>query len=136
MVAQKVYSSNSGPFCYKTSDNQINGSDCNSLRKYDRCVAKLIIWVCQVVVLYTQQKSSAQVGVRVNSVLTRNDCIKYYISLFREIIMQELDAFQTEIQGSLTQLCAFKASRGHPSKVVKLPIMSPGAENMEYLNNP
>ena len=34
------------------------------------------------------------------------------------------------------KLCAFKASRGHPSKVVKLPIMSPGAENMEYLNNP
>ena len=30
----------------------------------------------------------------------------------------------------------FKASRGYPSKVVKLPIMSPGAENMEYMNNP
>ena len=80
--------------------------------------------------------SSAQVGVRVNSVLTRNDCIKCYISLFEEIILQQFDAFQTEIQGSLTKLCAFKASRGHYSKVVKLPIMSPGAENMEYLNNP
>ena len=34
------------------------------------------------------------------------------------------------------KLCAFKASRGHPSKVVKLPIMSPRAENMEHLNNP
>ena len=86
--------------------------------------------------IYTQQKSSAQVGVRVNSVLTRNDCIKCYISLFKEINLQQFDAFQTEIQGSLTKLFAFKASRGHSSKVVKLPIMSPGAENMEYLNNP
>ena len=84
---------------------------------------------------YTQQKSSAQVGVRVNSVFTRNGCIKCYISLFKEIILQHLDAFQTESQGSPTKLCAFKASRGHPSKVVKLPIMSNGAENMEYLNN-
>ena len=75
-------------------------------------------------------------GVRVNSVLTRNDCIKCYVSLFKEIVFQELDAFQTEIQGFHTKLCAFKASRGHPSKVVKLSIMSPGAENMEYLNNP
>ena len=85
--------------------------------------------------LYTHQKSSAQVGVRVNSVLTRNGCIKCYILLFKEIILQQFDAFQTEIQGSLTKLCSFKASRGHPSKVVKLPIMSPGAENTEYLNN-
>ena len=75
-------------------------------------------------------------GVRVNSVLTGNDWIKCYISLFKEIILQQFDAFQTEIQGSLTKLCAFKAFRGHSSKVVKLPIMSPGAENMEYLNNP
>ena len=82
------------------------------------------------------KKSSAQVGVRVNSVFTTNDCIKCYISLFKEIILQQFDAFQTEIQGSHTKLCAFKASRGHSSKVVKLPIMSPGAENMEYLNNP
>ena len=82
------------------------------------------------------KKSSAQVGVRVNSVLTRNGCIKCYISLFKEIIMQQLDAFQTIIQGSLTKLCAINASMGHPSKVVKLPIMSLGAENMENLNNP
>ena len=82
------------------------------------------------------KKSSAQVGVRVNSVLTRNGCIKCFISLFKEIILQHLDAFPTEIQGSLKKLCTFKASRGHPSKVVKLPIMSPGAENVEYLNNP
>ena len=88
--------------------------------------------------LYTQpsKKSSAQVGVLVNSVLNMNECIKCYILLFKEIILQQLDAFQTEIQGSLTKLCAFKAYRGQPSKVVKLPIMSPGAENMEYLNNP
>ena len=75
-------------------------------------------------------------GVRVNLVLTRNGCIKCYISLFKEIILQHLDAFKTEIRGFLTKLCAFKASRGHPSKVVKLPIMSHGAENIEYLNNP
>ena len=87
-------------------------------------------------VAYTipSKKSSAQVGVRVNFVLTRNDCIQCYISLFKEIILQQFDAFQTEIQDSLTKLCAFKASRGHSSKVVKIPIMSPGAENMEYLN--
>ena len=82
------------------------------------------------------KKSSAQVGVWVNSVLTRNGYIKCYISLFKEIILQQFDAFQTETQNSLTKLCAFKASRGHPSKKVKLPIMSSGAKNMEYLNNP
>ena len=71
------------------------------------------------------KKSSAQVGVWVNSVLTRNDYIKCYISLFKEIILQQCDAFQTVIQDSLTKPCAaFKASRGHPSKMVKLPIMS------------
>ena len=82
------------------------------------------------------KKSSAQVGVPVNFILTRFDCIKCYISLFNEIIFQQLDTFQTEIQGSFTKLCAFKVYRGHPSKVVELPIMSPGTENMEYLNNP
>ena len=84
---------------------------------------------------YTQQKSSAQMGFRVNPVLARNSCILCYISLFTEIILQQLDAFKIEIQYTLTKLRAFKASRGHPSKVVKLPIMSPGAEDMEYLNN-
>ena len=66
-------------------------------------------------------------GVRVNAVLTRNDCIKCYTSLFTEIILQQLGVFQNEIQGSFTKLRAFKASKGHPSKVVKLPIMSSGA---------
>ena len=82
------------------------------------------------------KKSSAQVGFWVNSVLTRNGYIQCDIPLFKEIILQQCDAFLTEIQDSLTKPCAFKASRGHPSKVVKLPIMPPGAENMEYLNNP
>ena len=54
--------------------------------------------------------------------------------LAKEIILQQFDAFQTEIQGSLTKRCAFNASRVHPSKVVKLPIMSPGAKKMEYLS--
>ena len=89
-----------------------------------------------IIIYIPSKKSSAQVGILVNSVSIRNCCIKYYILLFKEIILQQLDAFQTEIQGSLTKLSAFKASRGHPSKVVKLPIMSHAAENMEYLNNP
>ena len=72
--------------------------------------------------------------VRVKSVLTRNGFIECYMSLF-EIITQQLDAFQTETQASLTKQCAFKAPRGQPSKVVKFPMMSPGAENAEYLNN-
>ena len=86
--------------------------------------------------IYPVKKSSAQVGVRINSVLTRIGCIKCYKSLFGEIILKQLDAFQTEIQGSLMKPCAFKAPRGHASKVVKLLIMSPGSENMECLNNP
>ena len=73
----------------------------------------------------TSKKSSAQVGVWVNSVLTRNGYIKCYISLIKEIILQQCDAFQTVIQDSLTKPCAFKASKGHPSKMLKLPIMSP-----------
>ena len=74
---------------------------------------------------YTQKKkSSAQVGVWVNSVLTGNSYIKCYISLFKEIILQQCGAFQTVIQDSLTKPGAFEASRGHPSKMVKLPIMS------------
>ena len=51
--------------------------------------------------------------------------MKCYISLFKEIILQQCDAFQTVIQDSLMKPCAFKASRDHPSKMVKLPIMSP-----------
>ena len=58
-----------------------------------------------------------------------------FISLFTEIILQQLDAFKIDIQGTLMKLCAFKASRGHLTKVVKSPIMSPGAEDMENLNN-
>ena len=69
------------------------------------------------------KRSSAQVGVWVNSVLTRNGYIKCYILLFKEIILQECDAFQTEMHDSLVKPCESKASRGHPSKMVKLPIM-------------
>ena len=92
----------------------------NDCRVILRCAATCI---CSTNI--PSKKSSAQVGVWVNSVLTRNDCIKCYISLFKEIILQQFDAFQTEIQGSLTKLCAFKASRGHSSKVVKLPTRGP-----------
>ena len=69
------------------------------------------------------KKSSAQVGVWVNSVSTRNGYIKCYISSIKEIIMQQCDAFQTVIQDSLTKPSAFKASRSHPSKMVKLELM-------------
>ena len=65
---------------------------------------------------YTQQKSSTQVGVWVNSVFTRNGCIKCYISLFKEIVFQQFDVFQNEIQDSLSKPCAFKASRVTPQK--------------------
>ena len=41
------------------------------------------------------KKCSAQVGVRLNPVLTKNGCIKCYISLFEEIILQPFRAFQT-----------------------------------------
>ena len=80
--------------------------------KYSKCG----YLVCYDNFRYTQQKSFAQVGVWVNSALTRNGCIKCYISLFTEIIVQQLDTFRTEIQGSLRKLCTFKASRGHPQK--------------------
>ena len=43
------------------------------------------------------KKSSAQVSFRVNSVLTRDGCIKCYILLFIEIIFKHVDVFQTEI---------------------------------------
>ena len=69
-------------------------------------------------------------GFRVNSVLARDSCIKYYVWLFTEIILQHFDAFKIKIQGILAKLWTFKASRGHPSKVVKLPKMSPAAEDM------
>ena len=49
--------------------------------------------------------------------------------------MQQLDSFKIEIKGTLANLRAIKAFRGHLSKVVKLPIMQPGAENMEYLSS-
>ena len=61
-------------------------------------------------------KSSAQVGVWVNSVLTRNGYIKFYISLSIEIILQQRDAFQTEIQDSLKKLCALKRLGVTPQK--------------------
>ena len=51
---------------------------------------------------YTQQ--NAQMGFRVNPVLARSNCISCYISLFTEIILQQLDAFKIEIQGILKKL--------------------------------
>ena len=74
--------------------------------------------------------------VSVKFCLTRNGCILCYISFFTEFILQQLVEFQTEIQGFLTQLFAFRVSRGHPPKVATLPIIASGAENTEYLISP
>ena len=54
--------------------------------------------------LYTQQKSSAQMGFQANPVLPRNYYILCYISLFTAIILQQLDAFKIEIQGTFMKL--------------------------------
>ena len=70
----------------------------------DHCLLCVPIDVNEPFGYIPSKKSSAQVGVRVNSVLTRDGCIKCCISLFKEIILQHLDAFQTEIKGSLTKL--------------------------------
>ena len=59
---------------------------------------------CLVVAIYPQQKSSAQMGFRVNPVLVRNSFILCYISLFTETILQQFDAFKIDIQGTLTKL--------------------------------
>ena len=47
--------------------------------------------------IYSAKKSSAQMGFQVNPVFARKSCIKCYISLFTEIILQHLDAFKIEI---------------------------------------
>ena len=55
--------------------------------------------------LYTQQKSSAQMGYRVYPILARNDFINSNnISLFTKINLQQLGAFKIVIQGTLTKL--------------------------------
>ena len=75
-------------------------------RMVTECSLDVALNVYSIRVIYPA-KSSAQVGVRVDSVLTRNGCIKCYILMFKEIILQQLDTFRTEIQGSLRKLCAF-----------------------------
>ena len=49
--------------------------------------------------------------------------------MFRETISQN-----TEIQVLLKKLPVFKAARVHPSKVVQLPILSNGVDNIKFLN--
>ena len=79
-------------------------------------------------------KSSAQVGVRVNSVLTVMAALNYIYCCLKNSFCNNWMHSKLKSKVPLRN-CAFKASRGNPSKVVKLPIMSPGAENMKYLNN-
>ena len=62
------------------------------------------------------KKSSAQVGDQVNSVLTRNGCIKCYISLFKKIISQQLDAFQAETKVPLRNCVHLKGLGVTPQK--------------------
>ena len=52
------------------------------------------------------------------------------ISLFREIILQQVDELKIEIQCTLTKLCARLVG-----SLLKSCKMSPGAENVEYLNS-
>ena len=61
------------------------------------CVLLLFIYILS-------KKSSAHMGFRVNSVLARDSCIRYYISLFTEIILQHFGAFKFKIQGILAKL--------------------------------
>ena len=67
--------------------------------------------------------SSAHLIFRVNCVLTIGmvafNMEVFYISLFREILLQLLNELLFEIHGTLTKLCALKVSRGHPLKVAK-----------------
>ena len=53
------------------------------------------------------KNSSAHLGFRVNSILTRTGCIQCYISLFREIILQPMGEHKIEIECTLTKLCPF-----------------------------
>ena len=41
------------------------------------------------------------------------------LSLFEEIVLQQLDEFLTETQGSLRKPSVFKVSRDHPLKVAE-----------------
>ena len=82
--------------------------------------------------LFTQQKKFCTYGVLVNFCLNQEWMhLMLYIIVYRNCF-----ATIAEIQGSLRKQCVFKVSRGHPSKVAKLPIIASGADNMEYLVNP
>ena len=68
-----------------------------------------------VIYIHVPCKKFAQTfGVSGNLVLIRNGCIKCYLWLFKQIILKELNEFQTEIKGSLTKLPAFKVPKGYP----------------------
>ena len=54
-----------------------------------------------------------------------------HIVVYRNHLQQFVE-FQTEIQGSLRKLCVFKVSRGHPTKVAKLPIIASGSEKLTW----
>ena len=65
--------------------------------------------------LVNPAKTFCTLGVSVKSCLDQELFhLRCYISLFREIILQHLDDFQTDIEGFLKKLSAFKAPWGHP----------------------
>ena len=43
----------------------------------------------------------------------------YIYIVFREIILQQVDEFKTDIHGSRMKHSTFEGSRGHPLKVAK-----------------
>ena len=54
----------------------------------------LVSVILYIYFIYTQQKSCAQMGFRVNPVLARIRCSKCYMSLFTDIILQQFDALK------------------------------------------
>ena len=83
---------------------------------------------------YTQQKISAQVGVRVNSVLTRNDCIKCHYRCLKKSFCNNW--MHSKLKSKIPLQNCVHLKRLGVTNNQELPIMLPGTENMEYLNNP
>ena len=63
-------------------------------------------------------------GFQANPILPWNCYILCYISLFTEIILQQLDAFKIEIQGTLIRVPTSSGNHGKPGKSqIKIPCM-------------
>ena len=51
-------------------------------------------------------------------------------------MLKQFNKFKTEIRGSPTKQHAFKGSRGHPTKMAKLPIMAHKVEKRGQFKDP